>query len=376
MPTLSFAVPTMMFAAWWSFPVLDVALWQWGGLVLIGVASFFGGLYLERWLLRLGLSLAQRTRATWNDHLLGTLRGPLRWVLTALLFYVLAALLGLEGAPREAINLLFRSLFIVLLVWVVLRLLSTTSEWIEGYLTRQVADANRQRAIRTQISVPRRIVRFVVILLGIALVLMQFDVVRSVGVSLIASAGLAGLIIGLAAQRTIANLLAGVQLAIFQPIKIGDVVIVENEWGWIEDISLTYVVVKIWDLRRLILPVSYFLERPFQNWTKDTSDLLGTVFLYADYTAPIDRIREELKRILAETPLWDQRAQGVVVTNLNERTVEIRALVSARDGGQLWDLRCLVREKLLLWLQTQGRDYLPIHRVEMLPAESASSANS
>jgi len=237
---------------------------------------------------------------------------------------------------------------------------------LEAYLTRDIEDENLRRSLRTQVEVPRGLLRVVVLVIGVALILLQFDVVRSIGISLLASAGLAGIIIGLAAQKAVGNLLAGVQLAIFQPIRIGDAVVVEGEWGWIDEIGLTHVVIKVWDERRLILPVGYFLEKPFQNWTRGASELLGTVFVYADYTIPVDSIRTELATILKDTKLWDGRAQGVQVTNLTAGGVEVRVLVSASDGSKLWDLRCLVREKLLTWLQVNARTHLPMNRVMML----------
>jgi small-conductance mechanosensitive channel len=181
---------------------------------------------------------------------------------------------------------------------------------------------------------------------------------------MLASAGVAGVVIGLAAQRTVANLLAGIQLAVFQPIRIGDAVVVESEYGWIEEIGLAYVVIRIWDDRRLILPVSYFLEKPFHNWTRQSPALLGTVMLYLDYTAPVEEVRAELGRLLDETPLWDRRVQAVQVSDLTADGVQLRVLVSAADGALLWDLRCLVRERLLVWLQTHGRAYLPVKRSE------------
>ena len=274
-------------------------------------------------------------------------------------------------------TLVVRILFVVTGTWLVTRLVTFAASLAEAFLVRDVTDEGRVRSIRTQIAVPARMVRAAVYVIGVALVFMQFEVVRSVGVSLMASAGLAGIILGFAAQRTIGNVFAGVQLAITQPIRIGDVVIVENEWGWIEEISLTYVVVKVWDLRRLVLPVGYFLERPFQSWTKAVPDILGTVFVYTDYTVPVDAIRAELRRTLENegAPLWDGKVQGVQVTDLRDKTVEVRLLVSAKDSPTAWDLRCLVREKMLTWLQSLGKAHLPMHRVELqgLPAGAAGT---
>ena len=202
-------------------------------------------------------------------------------------------------------------------------------------------------------------------MIAAAAMLMTFNQVRQVGVSILASAGIVGIVIGFAAQRSLGNLIAGIQIAITQPIRLDDVVIVEGEWGRIEEITLTYVVVGIWDQRRLIVPINYFIEKPFQNWTRTTAQLLGTVYLYADYTLPVERVREELHRILEASDLWDRRTWGLVVTNTSERTVELRALMSSQDSSSAWDLRCRVREKLLEFLQKNFPESLPRTRVEM-----------
>jgi len=198
-----------------------------------------------------------------------------------------------------------------------------------------------------------------------SVILMMFEQLRVIGVSLLASAGIAGLILGFSAQKVLSNLFAGIQIAITQPIRLDDVVIVENEWGWIEEITLTYVVVKIWDLRRLIIPISYFIEKPFQNWTRISADILGTVYIYGDYTIPVAKLREELTRILQSTDLWDGKVDGLQVTNAKEYTLELRALMSAKDSPKAWDLRCLVREKLVAFVQENYPQCLPKFRTEL-----------
>ena len=180
--------------------------------------------------------------------------------------------------------------------------------------------------------------------------LMVFESGRHFGTAIIASAGVAGIIIGFAAQKSIATLLAGFQIALTQPIRIDDVVIVENEWGRIEEITLTYVVVRIWDLRRLVLPITYFIETPFQNWTRTSADILGTVFLHVDYTLPLDSLRSELTRILEGSPLWDRKVNVLQVTDAKPHTLEVRALASAADASAAWDLRCHIREQLIAFI--------------------------
>jgi hypothetical protein len=194
---------------------------------------------------------------------------------------------------------------------------------------------------------------------ALAVMLMTFPSIRHLGESLFASAGLAALLAGLAARSTFSNLLAGVQIAFTQPMRLDDVVIVEGEWGWIEEITTTYVVVRIWDLRRLIVPLSYFIEKPFQNWTRKTADLLGTVFLYTDYTIPVEEVRQEFHRVLESSNLWDGKVWGLQVTNTSEHTMELRALMSAPDASRAFNLRCHVREKMIGFLQEKYPESLP-----------------
>jgi small-conductance mechanosensitive channel len=188
--------------------------------------------------------------------------------------------------------------------------------------------------------------------------------VRQYGVSLFASAGIAGIVAGLAARPVLSNLFAGVQLAMTQPIRIDDAVIVENEWGWIEEITATYVVVRLWDWRRLVVPLTYFIEKPFQNWTREGSALIGSVYLYLDYAAPIAAIRAKLKDIAEHSALWDGKVVNLQVSDAKEHTIEVRALVSARSAPAAWDLRCEVREKLIGFLQAEHPEALPRTRAE------------
>jgi len=201
-----------------------------------------------------------------------------------------------------------------------------------------------------------------------SVMLMTFPAVRHLGVSLLASAGLAGLIVGMAARSTLSNLIAGIQVALTQPIRIEDAVVLEGEWGWIEEINTTYVVVRLWDLRRLVVPLSYFIEKPFQNWTRTRADLLATAMIYVDYTAPIQELREELHRILESTELWDKKTWALQVTDATERTIQIRALMSARNGPAAFDLRCYVREKLVQFLKNKYPLALPQQREQKFTA--------
>jgi len=211
----------------------------------------------------------------------------------------------------------------------------------------------------------RRVFAIAIYLITGALLLLQFEVVRHIGVSILASAGIAGLVIGLAAQRPLSALLAGVQLSVSQPIRIGDMVVVEGEIGTIEEIRLTYVVVKIWDLRRLVLPITYFLDRPFQNWSRGAQQILGAATLVVDFSADVDALRAELKRVLEREggSLWDGQVQNLMVTDATNGGMTLRILVSSTDSGKNFDLRCLLRERMLAFIRSHPQ-WLPVTREE------------
>lgn len=266
-----------------------------------------------------------------------------------------------EGYEEPARQLL-AVLLIGCITWFIIRAISVADDVILARYKLDVADNLEARRVHTQTRVLSRTIMIIVGVIGAAAALMTFPSVRQVGASLLASAGLAGLVLGFAARPTLGNLIAGLQLALTQPIRLDDVVIVEGEWGRIEEITSTYVVVRIWDERRLIVPLQYFIEQPFQNWTRTRADLLGTVFLYVDYTVPVDAIRTKLREIVEVLDHWDQRVCVVQVTNASERTMEVRALVSAANSGAAWELRCAVRERLIRWLQEEYPQSLPRQR--------------
>jgi small-conductance mechanosensitive channel len=226
-------------------------------------------------------------------------------------------------------------------------------------------DNLQSRKVYTQVNLLGRVLNFIIIIFAVGMFLLSFESIRKIGIGLFASAGLAGIIIGLAAQKVIGTLLAGIQLAITQPFRIDDAVIVEGEWGWIEEINLTYVVVRIWDKRRLIVPTTYFIDKPFQNWTRTSADIIGTIFIYADYTLPVSAMRAELTRLLEGSKLWDRKVNVLQVTDARESTVELRALVSAKNSPEAWDLRVHIREKLLEFIQKNYPDSLPKTRVKL-----------
>ena len=288
------------------------------------------------------------------------------------LIFILFSFLLRMTSLREILGLsdhiyIFRKtstlLFIFSMTWLMIRVLKMIKELIIKNYDVSSADNLKARKVYTQFTILERIFVFMITFMALGIALMSFEEIKEIGISIFASAGVAGIIIGFSAQKMIGAILAGIQIAIAQPIKIDDVVVVEGEWGRIEQITLTYVVVAIWDKRRLILPTTYFIEKPFQNWTKTTADILGTVFLYTDYRLPVEALRKELQRILENTDLWDGNTQNLQVTNATGTHVEIRALMSAKDSPTAWDLRVHVREKLIAFLQEHYPDSLPHTRI-------------
>ena len=224
------------------------------------------------------------------------------------------------------------------------------------------------RKHRTQLMLLQRVGIGLVVVVTVAAMLMTFPSVRQYGVSLFASAGVAGIVIGFAAQSILANLIAGIQIALTQPIRIEDAVVVENEWGWVEEIAATYVVIRLWDWRRLVLPISYFIEKPFQNWTRETAGIIGTVIWQVDYAMSFARMREKLDEFLKQSKLWDGKVGVLQVIDTTERTVTIRALMSAHNSPTAWDLRCEIREKMLVWMQEDCPEGLPRLRNDVTAA--------
>lgn len=254
---------------------------------------------------------------------------------------------------------------IIAFAWFLMRLFGVFEQFILLRYPLNVRDNESARKVATNVGLLRKILNVLLVVLAVSAVLMTFDTVRQIGLSILASAGIAGIILGFAAQKSLSTLIAGIQIAITQPIRIDDVVVVENEWGRIEEITLTYVVVQLWDQRRLIVPINWFIDRPFQNWTRTSAELLGTVFIYTDYAIPLETLRRELERIVAATPLWDGRVVKMHITNTTDKSVEIRALVSAENSSDIWELRCLVREQLIEFIRISFPGGLPKVRMEV-----------
>jgi len=287
------------------------------------------------------------------------LRNPVRMLLFLLFFRLTAPVLDLSEKVQIITGQLFGLLFITALAWLTIQGMSVVEDLVLSRYNMDLADNLSARKMHTQVRFIKRLLITVIVVIAGASMLMVFDKVRQLGTSILASAGLVGIVVGLAAQRTISNILVGLQIALTQPIRLDDVVIIEKEWGRIEEITATYVVVKIWDERRLIVPTSYFTEKPFQNWTRVSAQLLGTVFLYLDYTVPVAAIRQELHRILQESKLWNGKVGLVQVTDATAQAMEIRLLLSADDASLSWDLRCEVREKMITFVQAHYPESLP-----------------
>jgi len=292
-------------------------------------------------------------------------RNPTLGLMLTIAISIIILALAIDNQLVDIIKHLLKLLIILFVSLIIIRLIKLGRDLVLMRYDIGEKDNLKARRVYTQFRIMERILIFIVILIAVAVALMTFEQIRKIGVSLFASAGVAGIILGFAAQKLIGNVLAGFQIAIAQPIRLEDVVIVEKEWGWIEEINLTYVVVRIWDKRRLILPTAYFIQNPFQNWTRVSADILGTVFIYTDYTVPVDKLREELTRILKSDKNWDGKVNVLQVTDSTEKTMEIRALMSAADSPSAWDLRVNVREKLIDFLQKNYPESLPRSRIDI-----------
>lgn len=342
----------------------DWDVWAWGAAKLAGAVLV--GLVVHALLFRVVAQLVRRTRWRADDVLLQGLRGPIRLTVVLLALQIVLPTIPAFAPDRSsAIRHILHLGTITAIAWLVIAVLRGLERLTKERYDLTVADNLEARRVHTQLDVLARAIYLFVIVVAVGAALMTFPRVRELGTSLLASAGVAGLAIGLAARPVLENLIAGLQIALTQPIRIDDVVIIENEWGRIEEITATYVVVRIWDQRRLIVPFSTFIQQPFQNWTRQSAELLGTIYVYADYTVPVEAVREELRRIVEASEHWDGRVCALQVTGASDRTMELRGLMSAQDSGKAWELRVHAREKLFEFLQREYPDALPRSRVTL-----------
>ena len=362
-----------------ALPALRTLALDFGSdLALLGAAVVLG-LILSTVIVRGIRTVSTASNHTVLSEHLGTVRAPLRVMVPVMFVLAIVERTGFSPGLIAGMRDFLQIAFICAATWLALRAITIGEAVALEPFRVDIADNLKARQVHTQVKLIRRIVSAGVLILALGAIMLSLDPVRRIGTTLLASAGVIGIIIGFAAQRSIGMVLAGLQVAIAQPIRLDDVVIVEGEWGRIEEITLTFVVVRIWDLRRLVLPVTYFIEHPFQNWTRVSAELLGTVFLYTDYTVPVEELRRELRAILDRSADWDGKVCGLQVTDSDARTLELRALMSAADAPRLWDLRGEVRERLVEYLQKHYPHALPRTRAELLggaraPEESNAAA--
>jgi small-conductance mechanosensitive channel len=335
-------------------------LWQWLGLVVAALAAYGLARLLAALAVRGGASFARHTPRAADAAIVDAARRPLRIIFWAIIFEVLLQPAQLTTAVKDDSIHVSRTLLVIGIAWLLLRALGVWVRLLDSGVARQGYDAIARRRVRTQAALLRRIASVAIGFVAVSLILVQFDFVRNVGISLLASAGVLGVVFGFAAQRSLSALVGGIQFSLAQPVRIGDQVVVEGDFGEIEAIHLTYVVLRVWDKRRLILPITYFLEKPIENWTHSTTDLVGTVFLKVGFTLPLEALRAELRRVCGADPLWDGQTCVLEATDSDASTVTARALVSSANASQLWTLRCHVRERLLAFIQSydEGR-HLP-----------------
>lgn len=338
----------------------------WLGLCLKTLAGALVGYVVHAVVHRIALRAARRYALA--ERIMHFTRRPFQWLLILLLVHLALADATQPAAVLGLVRQTLSILIILLVTAFVVRLIAALADFVTISHPVTVTDNLRARSLHTKVLVLARTAMFLVGLLGVGSVLMTFPNVRQVGASLLASAGVAGILAGLAARPVLGNLIAGLQIALTQPIRLDDVLIVENEWGRVEEITETYVVIRIWDERRLIVPLEYFIQNPFQNWTRNSSQLLGSVFLWVDFRMPLEPLRARLKEIVEGAPEWDRRVCVLQVTDTSERAMQLRILVSAPSSSTTWDLRCKVREQLLVHLQENYPDMLPQVRATIAPS--------
>lgn len=344
---------------------LNIPSWGWN-FIIIGFSILFGLLIS----LILSILVKKKARASESSSeyslfqsLLRRLGFPLNVFLPLFLFNLLLPTMKMAPAIMHKVSKGVEILLIASFAWILIRCIKVAQDYVLYRYDITKKDNLRERKIRTQLQFIRRLLVGLIVILTVAAILLSFSSLRKVGAGLLTGVGLSGIIIGFAAQRSISNLLAGFQIAFTQPIRIDDAVIAEGEFGTVEEITLTYVVLKLWDERRMVLPINYFIEKPFQNWTRTSSELLGTVILFTDYNLPVESIRTELTRLLQQSKYWDGRVNVVHVTDATENTVQIRALMSGRNAGDIFELRCYVRENLIKFINENLGGSLPKNRM-------------
>jgi small-conductance mechanosensitive channel len=332
-----------------------------GVLVLAVVAHGLGFFFLRR--------AADGRGKTLQQSLIRNMRWPTRLIIPLAAVEVALTAVNIDEHLRTDLLRAVGVALVFAVGFLIVRLTYVFDDVILARYQLDVTDNLKARRIHTQIQVMRRVTVLVVAVVSIAIVLLSIPRVRAAGAGLLASAGVLGIVAGVAARPTATNLVAGLQIAISQPIRVDDVVVVEDHWGRIEQIALTYVVVRVWDLRRLVLPISYFIQNPFENWTRSTADILGWVFLQVDFSAPVDQIRSRFEEIVRRSTNWDGKVAVLHVTDVGDCSMQLRALMSSPDSSRSWELQCEVREQLVAYLRTEHPYALPRRRTEVLSGE-------
>jgi len=345
-------------------------MFSWIPSWFVGLGLVVGAILLALFAYRVAVWLLNRafgTRLPLLSVFIDRTAGPAQLAVCLAAVALVLPLAPLDDTIRTPLMRLFVVAFIALIGWISIRIVDmSAARYLQNF--RDVTENFVARKHVTQVRVFKRVTETIIVVITVSTALMTFDSVRQYGVSLFASAGAAGIIVGLAARPLLSNLIAGVQIAITQPIRIEDAVIIENEWGWVEDIASTYVVIRLWDWRRMVVPLSYFIEKPFQNWTRDTASLIGVIALHVDYRADVPRIRRWLEEAVKQSKLWDGAVVNLQVIDADSRTIELRALVSARNAPQSWDLRCEMREKLIAFIRDEMPEALPRERAILIPS--------
>jgi small-conductance mechanosensitive channel len=288
---------------------------------------------------------------------------PLLFMVLARTRHRAAMLAAGTGQPYPPLDHVLLLALIGAITAVVVRFAGALEIYVKRRHDVEVADNREARRVHTQVTVLSRSLQVVIVVAGVAAALMTFPRVQQIGASLLASAGIAGIVVGFAARPVLENLIAGLQIGFTQPIRLDDVVVMQGEFGRVEEIGMTYIVLRLWDERRMIVPFNKVITEPFQNWSRTTTQLTGTVYLWVDYATPVERVREAAQRIVEASPLWDKRVFALQVTEASEQAMQLRVLASASSSSAAWDLRVHVREKLIEFLQRELPDSLPRRRV-------------
>jgi len=357
-----------------AFMALDASLPEWLGTTLFLGTIAFLTLFLHSILIRVARFVLDGRLGELGQRLLTRVAAPTRFGLLALTLSAALQFTSIEGTWRFIVEWLLLIAFVVFVGWSAVVLVNTAADIYMRRVPREAEDSILARKHLTQVRLLRRIAIFGIGFLTFSAMLMTLPAVREYGMSLFASAGVAGLIVGLAARPVLANMIAGVQLAVTQPVRLGDEVIVEGEFGTVEEIRTSYVVLRLWDLRRMVVPLSYFMERPFQNWTRECTSIIGSVIWYVDYTVPIEQMREAFMEMVRHAADWDGQTAALQVTDVTRDAVQVRGIMSAASSGAAFNLRCDIREKMVVWLQEHYPQALPQVRTQSIRLDGEQAA--